>query len=278
MLRSLLKKFGHRHFILSGIRKRIIWFFFDAHLLKDFEFTESFFGLKYSGNTHIYIDRFKYFFGAYELGMLAVIRDVLGDKKDKVFVDVGANIGHHSLFASIYAREVHSFEPYHKVLSTFKDRIQENGVRNIFIHSVGLGSKNSVMPFFEPNDVNTGTGSFISNHSSSNLNKGQELEIRVGDEILSALDRIDLIKIDVEGFEVEVLKGLLDTLKKFRPTLLIEYSVQTMEAMQSTPEIKRFLQDNYQIKRFRNPNDFPPQLQDADFETAGFVDLMFCPK
>jgi hypothetical protein len=55
---------------------------------------------------------------------------------------------------------------------------------------------------------------------------GQTLEVRRGDDVVKemALDALHFVKIDVEGFEVEVLKGLCETLARFRPAVFFEWN------------------------------------------------------
>ncbi len=278
MIISIMRSLGHQNWIMPGIRKRLIWTIIKLLNISDFDFEEDFYGFTYRGNTKNYIDRFVYYFGAYEKGLLLFMSECLSTKKDKVFVDIGSNIGHHSIFASKFARDVHSFEPYHFVRQRMLDTMKLNKISNIIVHPYGLGEADSTIPFFEPLESNLGGGSFVATFSPDNTHKGLNLEIKNGDSVLNQLDRIDLMKIDVEGFETSVLKGLTETIKKFRPLIVMEYSIQTKDKLMQEPELLKLLQSTYNIKRFRNPNDIPYQLSDGDFEKAGLVDLAFIPK
>ena len=73
--------------------------------------TENAFGLNYKGNLSSFLDWSVFFYGAYEKEYLYFLRDLITDSTSTIFIDVGANIGHHSLFMSQYCKEVHSFEP-----------------------------------------------------------------------------------------------------------------------------------------------------------------------
>ena len=278
MIISFLRFIGHQDWVLPGIRKRLIWNVLRVLNIRDFDFEAGFFGLKYKGNTSNYIERFIFYFGAYEKGLLRFISDNLGTTKEKVFIDIGANIGHHSIFASLYAKEVHSFEPYHVVRNKFQETIRLNGIANITIQPFGLGQVESSIPFYEPPNSNLGSGSFVSHFSHENVHKGLSLEIKRGDAILLDFRRIDIIKIDVEGFETSVLQGLKETIKKFKPIIIMEYTSDTKVQLQAEQEIIKLLSELYHVKRFRNPNDLPYKLSQGDFEHAGFVDLVFIPK
>jgi FkbM family methyltransferase len=278
MIISMLRLLGHQNWIMPGIRKRFIWAMINLLGIQDFDFETDFYGFTYRGNTRNYIERFVYYFGAYEKGLLLFMGECLSTKKDKVFVDIGSNIGHHSIFASKFAREVHSFEPYHVVRQRMLDNMKLNQISNIAVHPFGLGEAEATIPFFEPPQSNLGGGSFLATFSEDNKHKGLNLEIKNGDSILLNLDRIDVMKIDVEGFETSVLKGLIATIKKFRPIIIMEYTVQTKEKLMQEKELLELLTSTYTIKRFRNPNDIPYQFSDGDFEKAGLLDLAFIPK
>ena len=74
------------------------------HLLKGIpvsfshRFTCNFFGMKYSGNLNSYIDWCVFFFGAYEKQELLLLKDLLRKRDNPTVLDIGANVGHHSLF------------------------------------------------------------------------------------------------------------------------------------------------------------------------------------
>ena len=61
-------------------------------------FDLDFYDLRYHGDFEYYLDWYIYFFGAYEKKELFLLWDLVADIPDSVFVDVGANIGQHSLY------------------------------------------------------------------------------------------------------------------------------------------------------------------------------------
>ena len=193
-----------------------------------FQFTTDFFGMRYEGNTNNLVDFDILFFGAYEKPILYFLRDVMkaSSPNGGVFLDVGANTGQYSLFMSRYANEVHAFEPYEPVLQRFRRMVEINHLQNIKIYPLGLGNKNEKLPFFKPPELNQGAGSFIEGFYPGNTNY-KELEIVVGDEVLekAGLRRVDLIKIDVEGYEKPVLQGLVRTLTTSRSIVDFELTV-----------------------------------------------------
>jgi hypothetical protein len=66
------------------------------------------------------------------------------------------------------------------------------------------------------------------------------------------LSRIDVIKLDVEGFEKNVLLGMRETLRKYRPTILMEYSPETRNSFRDEDEFRRILPPRYSIKKIES--------------------------
>jgi FkbM family methyltransferase len=217
-------------------------------------FKTTMFGMVYEGNTGDLLDRHVLGFGAYEKPELFFLRDV---SRGGVFVDIGANKGVHSLFMSKYSREVHAFEPYEPVLKRFRQAIKANGIKNIFVHPVGLGDKAQRLVFEEPAKDNDGTGSFA---FISGSGKHQQLEIVPGDQALEAagVKIVDLIKMDIEGFERPALEGLRKTLMQSRPIVVVEITIRVNNPVlfKSMQQIRSVFPDNYEFFEFGDRNLF----------------------
>jgi FkbM family methyltransferase len=202
-----------------------------GHLLKclkdePFDFEVDLFGMRYHGNTGDYIDHHIFYLGAYEKPVLFFMRDVMASIRPDgkgVFVDVGANTGQHSLFMSRFVRVVHAFEPYPPVLKRFRKLVKVNKISNIDVHPVGLGAKNETLRFFDPPETNHGVGTFVQSDRGQE-SKVRELKVVAGDTYLSdrKLANVDLIKIDIEGYEKPALTGLRRTLETSRPVVVLE--------------------------------------------------------
>jgi FkbM family methyltransferase len=198
---------------------------------KPFAFTADLYGVRYLGRADNVIDIDIIRLGAYEKPGLFFARDALKSvaAEGGVFVDVGANTGMYSLFMSQYAKTVHAVEPYERVLKRFRRMIEVNAIDNIVVHAVGLGEKRQALSFFEPPNGNLGKGSFVENFNKRRASPHQiKFEVIPGDEIFAGKDPvpIDLIKIDVEGFEKSVLRGLKKTLRSNRPVVMVELTLE----------------------------------------------------
>jgi FkbM family methyltransferase len=220
----------------------------------DHPFSQDFFGLQYQGNLNNNIDFQIHFYGAFEKPLLFFLRDALAalGKPQSVFVDVGANIGQHSLFMSRFAAQVHSFEPFAKVRDRLLLQIAHNRLENIRVHALGLSNENARMPFFAPTGSNEGIGSFdASTTSKGNVAIG-ELELVKGDDYLEreGIDRIDILKMDVEGFEKLALQGLRETLLTTRPLLVCEVTYGKPLSFASLEEFESHLPPDYRLFTF----------------------------
>lgn len=148
-------------------------------------------------------------------------------------LDVGANIGCTALALAGMADVVHAFEPSP---STFRFlTTNTSATANIYRHNVGLGDvEGSFELTFAPSNR---SGGYVSNHTrASEGHTVEAIEIRSMDRMLSSLgcDRVDFIKIDVEGFEASVLRGGQRTLASSRPVVVLELNHWCLNAFQRT--------------------------------------------
>lgn len=149
-------------------------------------------------------------------------------KPGDVFVDVGANIGYHSLFISALLNEqcvVHSFEPQKDIYNQFKKSIVVNGFSNINLHNYGLANEDHDREIVI-RDENIGSSSLLADISTNPLviSGRESVTLKKMDDVLKKERHISFIKIDVEGFEYEVLKGAENILRQHKPVILFEYS------------------------------------------------------
>lgn len=175
------------------------------------------------------IDRKIYVHGIFERRFLEFITSKFQDSS--TMLDIGANIGNHSIFCSQYFKKVHSFEPNPIVLDRLRKNIEINNIHNIVVHPYGAGYKDGKYPFFINESGNLGASHIVKEENVELLKavrkNERELSIQVVnvDEYLSTqeIEQIDFVKIDVEGFELDVIKGMKNTIKKYRPIVSFEY-------------------------------------------------------
>ena len=176
-------------------------------------------------------------------------------------IDVGTNIGETLLnFAKINTegRNI-GFEPVPHLYEIAKRNIALNEFKNIELVNKGLSSTYEVLSFHDVSENNSG-GTFLTRENNSDANRSVEA-VRLDEFVKrNGIDNISLIKIDVEGFEMEVLKGASATLHSFKPVLFVEID-NALLARQKTSdaEIFRFLENHdYTIEHARTGEKLDP--------------------
>jgi len=163
----------------------------------------------------------------YELNELSALEAVF--PKGGVFVDIGANVGNHSLFAAqhLKASKVIPFEPNPKAYDLLVQNVLVNGLRDVIdLSMLGVGLSDRQ------------TGGFAMEKRTRNLGgarmlEGQgDLEVFRADALLPDI-LPDMIKIDVESMELQVLDGLSGILERCRPVLLVEVDVENDDAFEA---------------------------------------------
>jgi FkbM family methyltransferase len=125
-----------------------------------------------------------------------------------------------------------------------------NHINNIYIHPVGLGNENGQLPFFEPPDSETGSGTFLKEESTSN--KNVDLPLVIGDEWLkkNGTAHVDIIKCDIEGYEKLALLGLKHTLENNRPIVVMELNLGLDESFRSIDDFYATFPPDYEFLFF----------------------------
>jgi FkbM family methyltransferase len=226
MKQQMLRFVGRQQWLRG--RDRILRAFSHPDHQSSTLFKTDFFGQSYSGKMTNFIDWSVFYYGAFqlhEIRLLGAIADALrASGKPVNFFDVGANIGHHTLFMSPHADHVFSFEPFAVVREEMVRKLQHAGVTNVTIFPVALGDRNETGTFHPPTGANQGTGTLgdmLPDNASSEV---LPVQVVRGDDFFAAnqLPPITLLKMDVEGYETKALEGLRETVWRDRPPIFIE--------------------------------------------------------
>jgi FkbM family methyltransferase len=140
-------------------------------------------------------------------------------------LDVGANIGNHSLWFSSRFAKVLAFEPNPICTRLFEASVMLNGAENIQILGYGLSDRETELVFRLNLAGNLGQ-SGVANSLQFRNSRNFAVQVRVADEAVTAemLESLPvrLVKVDVEGHELPALKGMSGLLAKYRPIVLFE--------------------------------------------------------
>ena len=180
-------------------------------------------------------------------------------QEGEVFIDVGAHVGYYSLDASKRvggSGRVISVEPNPPTADRLRRNILLNNASNVTVQQVACTDKETTLHFFQAGRENTGSSSM----SKENARSSREIEVRGAplDAIVKALQlgRVDLVKIDVEGAELQVLHGMTETLAKYRPKLIVELVDQNLKNLgASVGEVREFLRHNHYVQQSQIDGD-----------------------
>lgn len=135
-------------------------------------------------------------------------------QKGQVFLDVGAQVGYYTLLASSLGANVQSFEPSTKNRELLKENIKENKSKNITIYPFALYNKDKKMKLYS--GKTSGENSLLNSGESG---ESEEVEAKRYDGL--KLEFPNMIKIDVEGFERQVLEGMPEVLNTDKEIYII---------------------------------------------------------
>ena len=209
------------------------------------------FKLKINPGVDKGVERSIYNTGTYEAGTLHAFDLLL--KNGDIFFDIGSNIGLMTLYASRKvgrSGQVHSFEPEPGTYKILEENCLINRVENIFLNKIALGSEEMEGVIYPNLDINRGAASLVRQDGTN----GSRIWINTLDQYLSNRDikKIKLIKVDIEGYEIEMLKGALKLLSSENaPILCIEYS-KDVKSVGEVSTIYDLLKEvnNYQVYKF----------------------------
>jgi FkbM family methyltransferase len=155
-----------------------------------------------------------FYLGLYEESSMKFLIKYL--RPDDVFVDVGANVGVYTVLAAgVCGARVHAFEPVSLAYRALQDNVSLNGLKDrVTLHKCGVGSQRSAA-FITTSRKGSNAISIGNGHGPV-----EEIEINALDQMLGA-DVPEMIKVDVEGYEEQVLLGAINLLTSGRVNVVI---------------------------------------------------------
>ena len=214
-------------------------------------------GYKMQLNLRDLIQRSIYFYGYYEPHFSRFLMKVL--KGGETFIDCGANIGQFSLIASRCvgsSGKVIAIEPEQHNLDQLKTNLRLNQADNVSVIQAALGNRSGSVDFFLRSEENGFTNRGVhSLHPHGDWLQPQKITVPMKrlDDVLLGERRVDWIKMDIEGAELDALQGAEQSLEQFSPTVFFEANeICTRYFGHGTGAVKRWLFDHgYQLASFQ---------------------------
>ncbi len=186
-----------------------------------------------------------------ELNIIHSISD-----SNKVSLDIGANLGLFTYFMSRSSKKVFAFEPNPYPLKHLKNIIDNN----VEIVPIAIGDEDGVIKLNVPKN-RKGWSSNGASIKNVKLNRGMQYEVSIRKIDTLKIHNIGLIKIDVEGAELEVLKGARKTISDQKPNLIIENEINHTH----TPELLFNFMKNINYNAFYVNNNKKLVKLEGDF-------------
>jgi FkbM family methyltransferase len=184
-------------------------------------------GIKYELHLNQFIDSSIYYDGCFEIDTTKAIQKIV--KPGMMIFDVGANIGCHLLpMAKIIGTggRIVAFEPMEWPLKKLKRNIELNNFNNILVENIGLSE------FEEDKVINFRSSWTIDETVIPESLKSKDVHFTTIDHYLEAkkMSRLDVIKLDVDGYEFKILKGAKKCLSEQRPIFFMELGDYTLKS------------------------------------------------
>ena len=224
--------------LLSALRGLLHWA--DIHILRS-NYFEAYIPetkITYSVPSNTIFSWYLSKYGSYEAENTNVLIDLLEGKLDSVFVDVGANFGWYTCILSKLAGEsgaVYAIEPDADNIDLLNRNIAKNELNNVIVFPYGVSNVESELRLHKAPITNPGMHSFVTKSHTPARTDDQLVKVKTLDQLLADVPgRITLMKMDIEGFEVNALQGAKKTLERC-DSLLIEYSPGFLKAGGQSP-------------------------------------------
>jgi len=204
-------------------------------------------------------------YGIYEKEILERLKDCILNKIDtqnSVCLDIGANIGNHTLYFAQFFNQVYSFEPHPEIFELLKFNVRKS--KNVKVFQFGLSNKNDEMIITTDQDTSCGSSSL---RNKSDLKSGIDedafnVQVKKFDDFFNNINKennISFVKLDVEDYEFNTLQGMEKTLKQNSPIICFEQHSNQFDyyGKELSSKTINFLKDNeyiffYELSSSRN--------------------------
>lgn len=172
-------------------------------------------------------------------------------KAGDVVLDIGANIGFYTNIIANCVGEtgmVHSFEPDTSNFNYLRNNTREH--KNVKLNNQAVGSVSGKIKIYTSNELNVDHRTY----PVENFKSVYEIDAVAIDDYLSNNERVNFIKMDIQGFEIEALMGMKKLIQRCKPKILLEFWPHGIEASGNTVEtyFKTLIELEYDIQLLEN--------------------------
>lgn len=167
----------------------------------------------------------------YERNVIYWLERVLDARPDHVFYDVGGNIGFYTVLAAQRARQVYAFEPVQKTFKTLSRNVRRNRLANVEVFQIGLSDEEGDrdIHLYSSSGNNSIYERVLPPGHALRWLRNERIRLARADDLITAQGLLapTVIKVDVEGAELPMLRGAFKLIASARPILFMELSENT---------------------------------------------------
>jgi FkbM family methyltransferase len=198
------------------------------------------------------------------------------------FIDIGANVGWFTLLAAKFYRDrggrVFSFEPQAEIFRNLTRSVSANGFESIAtVHCVALGDRNGEIQMIDAGS-NSGGSSIVA--PELGRPEFETVQIRRFDDVVPALKRVDIVKMDIEGAEPLFFKGATEFVGAHRPLIVSEVAVRKLKSVSGTDApgyIQSVVNLGYQARKLTSRGELVALNPDELADDRTVIQVMFEP-
>jgi len=196
-------------------------------------------------------------------------------KGNEIVFDIGSNIGYQTLEFALAIKnnggKVYSFEPHPSNYKILLKNLNDNQINNVIPYNNAIGDDLYTicfLPIRDLDEVRDNDGKLISLINSGDVRlpvNSKNTDCKPYETPISTLkidsiitDRLDFIKIDVQGYELKVLKSALKSILKYKPIIIIEFEEYQLERLgYNTIDLVNYIRNTMKYEVFFIAFDYP---------------------
>jgi FkbM family methyltransferase len=206
-------------------------------------------------NPNSHIDRQVICHGLFASPILKTV--IAHSRPETTIIDIGANVGTISVALSLLfpSSDIHAFEPNPYAQRRLRQNLLLNNISNLSIHQQAIGNCHEYLDFHHYDDISgdIGLSSFIQSKKITSKAHISPIEVMTLDSFdKEFIKPVAVMKIDVQGFETEVIKGSINLIQRHRPVIILEHEDNNLaseaDAQSSKQELKSlFSEHQYEV-------------------------------
>jgi FkbM family methyltransferase len=189
-------------------------------------------------------------------------------KAGDICIDIGAHLGYFTFELSRLAGNnghVYAIEPMSKFFQTLENLVSGRKLKNITLYQNAMGADTEFVEMGIPKLNNVKKYAYArvkSTHSYLEYMDSEKVKNVQGDQLFADLKKLDFIKCDVEGLELQVFQSFLETIRRFRPVILCELEDpgkrETLLNLLSAGSYSIYYLENRKLKPLSNESTVDP--------------------